>query len=150
LQKDAAKRLRDIGDARMEIEKTQEGDRGVSLAPSRRQVPAARRAAAIAIFLILAGAGLLLMRSRTRPIPETANQSLVVLPVKVLSAGSGGQLVGDGLADTLSARLYQVPGIQVVTPTAVIAAADRQKDRFEAARSVGGKLVFDSSLIQSG
>src|SRR5262249_35522936 len=53
LQKDAAKRLRDIGDARMEIEKTQEGDRGVSLAPSRRQVPAARRAAAIAIFLIL-------------------------------------------------------------------------------------------------
>src|SRR5262249_24557658 len=40
--------------------------------------------------------------------------------------------------------------IQVVTPTAAIAAADKTKDRFEAARSVGGRLVFDGSLLQRG
>ncbi|HEY6929133.1 MAG TPA: protein kinase [Thermoanaerobaculia bacterium] len=151
LQKDAAKRLRDIGDARMEIEKTLEGDGGGSALPSPTPAPGGgRRVAAVLILLILAAAGLWWMRSRPKPLTEPTSQSLVVLPVKVLSGETGGQLVGDGLADMLSAKLYQVPGIQVVTPTAVIAAAAKQTDRFEAARSVGGKLVFDSSLIQSG
>jgi TolB-like protein len=150
LQKDAGKRLRDIGDARNEIERTLEGDRGVSAeivptTPDRRRIWIAA-----AILLAFLGGATWWLIQRRRPAADPPPQSLVVLPVKVLSEAPGGQLVGDGLADMLSARLYHVPGIQVVTPTAVIAAVDEKKDRFEAARSVGGKLVFDSSLMQSG
>jgi serine/threonine-protein kinase len=152
LQKDAGKRLRDIGDARMEIERTMEGDRGISSEISSTSASRWRRGlAAVLLLATLAGAAFWLVeRRRSAPAAETPPQSLVVLPVKVLSESSGGQLTGDGLADMLSARLYRVSGIQVVTPTAVIEAVDKKKDRFEAARSVGGKLVFDSSLMQSG
>ena len=152
LQKDAAKRLRDIGDARMEVEKTLEGDKGASPAPPPSRTASRFRPVAIALaLLIFAGALFLLLRSREKPPAAVeASKSLVVLPVKMLSDAPGGQLVGDGLADMLSARLYQVRGIQVVTPTAALAAADKNKDPFAAARSVGGDLVFNSSLIQSG
>jgi serine/threonine-protein kinase len=153
LQKDASKRLRDIGDARMEIERTLEGDRGQSRETSQPPHAFGWRRGAVAglVLLILAGAASWLVKQQKSGIAtETSPKSLVVLPVKILSDAPNGQLVGDGLADMLSARLYQVPGIQVVTPTAAVAASDKNKDPFGAARSVGGDLVFNSSLMQSG
>lgn len=152
LQKDAAKRLRDIGDARMEIEKTLEGDKGALPKPAPSRAASRLRSAAIAVaLLIVAGALFWFMRSREKtPAAAEASKSLVVLPVKMLSEAPGGQLVGDGLVEILSARLNQVPGIQVVTPTAAVAASDKNRDPFGAARSVGADLVLNSSLVQSG
>ena len=154
LQKDAAKRLRDIGDARMEVDKTLEGDKGVSPAPAPppSRVTSRLRPAAIAlVLLVVIGALFWLLRSREKPpAAAEASKSLVVLPVKMLSEAPGGQLVGDGLVEILSARLNQVPGIQVVTPTAAVAASDKNRDPFGAARSVGADLVLNSSLVQSG
>jgi serine/threonine-protein kinase len=95
----------------------------------------------------LIGAWLLL---RPTPLPQLEGRSLVVLPSRDLSGAPGGQLVGDALAETLSARLGQVPGIQVVTPSFAVAAADRQSDPFAAARSVGAALAVGSSIMRSG
>ena len=55
--------------------------------------------------------------------------SLAVLPFKDLSRQPDGQLLGDAFAETMSARLASMPGLQVVTPTAVVArAAERDRE----------------------
>jgi len=145
LQKDANQRLRDIGDARVEIERVQAGD----IAPPRPQRPKWRLAAALLVILAAVLAGLLLRRgARVTNAPE--GRSLVVLPARVLSDFPGGQLVGDGLVETLSVRLNEVPGIQVVTPVAAVQASDKTADPFGAARSVGAGLVVRSSVARDG
>jgi serine/threonine-protein kinase len=81
---------------------------------------------------------------------SSAVRSLVVLPSRDLSGSPGGQLMGDGLVDTLSARLGGLPGIQVVTPSVAVEAADRLADPFRAAKSVGANLAVRSSFMRSG
>ncbi len=149
LQKDANKRLRDIGDARLELER--------ALAPEpeeRGSAPAFRwkRAFAAAVTLLLAaGMAWLILRHRVAPSgAPMGEQSLVVLPASIASSSPGGQLVGDGLVETLSVRLNEVSGIQVVTPAAAVAASDGNADPFGAARTVGASLVVRSSVVRSG
>src|SRR5215831_5781019 len=145
LQKDANQRLRDIGDARVEIERVQAGD----IAPPRPQRPKWRLAAALLVILAAVLASLLLRRG-ARVTSASEGRSLVVLPAKVLSDFPGGQLVGDGLVETLSVRLNEVPGIQVVTPVAAVQASDKTADPLGAARSVGAGLVVRSSVARDG
>jgi len=145
LQKDANQRLRDIGDARVEIERVQAGDS----APPRPQRPK-WRVAALLLVLLAAVLGGLLLRRGARVTNASEARSLVVLPAKVLSDFPGGQLVGDGLVETLSVRLNEVPGIQVVTPVAAVQASDKTTDPFGAARSVGAGLVVRSSVARDG
>src|SRR5262249_50884347 len=124
LQKDTRQRLRDIGDARLETART--------LAPAPAEPRSARafgwkRASAIALALAIAAgiAWLILQRHRAGPaVARMPDKSLVVLPASVASDSPGGQLVGDGLVETLSVRLNEVSGIQVVTPVAAVAASD--------------------------
>ena len=106
-------------------------------------------AAAIAL-LAIGGLSWLILRRASAPESATSQQSLVVLPAKVMSDSPGGQLVGDGLVETLSVRLNEVPGIQVVTPSAAVAASDKNADPFGAARSVGANLVVRSSVVRNG
>lgn len=156
LQKDAGQRLRDAGDARLEIESclAEEPSRsGARESVSRSR--AMRRWAAPFLVLVLAAGGaawLYLRGLRSGTAGGTADRmrSLVVLPSRDLSGAPGGQLVGDGLVETLSARLGELPGIQVVTPTAAVAASDRLVDPFRAAKSVGADLAVRSSLMRSG
>jgi tetratricopeptide (TPR) repeat protein len=152
LEKDANQRLRDIGDARVEIDR--------ALARADESVPPAaaaspRRAwgvAAVLALLLVGSLVWLILRSRLREAPPGAIgvRSLVVLPANIMGDSPGGQLVGDGLVETLSVRLNDVPGIQVVTPAAAVAASDKNADPFGAARSVGANLVVRSSVVRSG
>ena len=149
LQKDANKRLRDIGDARTELERARLAE------PEERGSATAlrwRRASATAVALVLAaGAAWMLLRNRGAPTGSPMGEkSLVVLPASIASDSPGGQLVGDGLVETLSVRLNEVSGIQVVTPAAAVAASDHNTDPFGAARSVGASLVVRSSVVRSG
>jgi serine/threonine-protein kinase len=170
LEKDVAKRLRDAGDATIEIDQAlaESGPGGVAAlrtpAPSPPQgyapaapavsAPRRRRAAAPALLataLVLGAiAGWFVLRSRQTAKVRPASGSLVVLPSRDLSGAPGGQLMGDGLVETLSVRLGQVPGVQIVTPVAAIAASDAQSDPLRAARSVGARLALRSSILRSG
>jgi eukaryotic-like serine/threonine-protein kinase len=58
--------------------------------------------------------------------------------------------VGDGFVETLSARLGDIPGSQVVTPTAAVSASDTRSAPFRAADSVGANLAVRSSFMRSG
>jgi serine/threonine-protein kinase len=155
LEKDLQKRLRDAGDATIEIDQSlAESSPGAKGPPTPAPAAPARRfRAPVAIgaaVLIAAIAGWLALRYRPAEKPLLASGSLVVLPTRDLSGAPGGQLMGDGFVETLSVRLGQVPGVQVVTPVAAIAASDAQSDPFRAARSVGAKLAVRSSILRSG
>ena len=150
LQKDVNKRLRDIGDARIEM------DRILSHTEEKSAVgvgsPWGKWSIAAILALLLAGGLLWLILRPGQALPGATipQRSLVVLPAKVLGDYPGGQLIGDGLVETMSVSLNDVPGIEVVTPAAAVAASDKNSDPFSAARSVGASLVVRSSVVRSG
>ncbi|HEY6050451.1 MAG TPA: protein kinase, partial [Thermoanaerobaculia bacterium] len=168
LEKDLAKRLRDAGDATIEIDQSlaEIGSGGRQAPRTPAPAPAApapgssaddakrRRVAAPAVLaaavVLGAIAGWYVLRSRQLPKARPAAGSLVVLPSRDLSGAPGGQLIGDAFVEMLSVRLGQVPGVQVVTPVAAIAASDAQNDPLQAARSVGARMAVRSSIMRSG
>ncbi|HLN92886.1 MAG TPA: serine/threonine-protein kinase, partial [Thermoanaerobaculia bacterium] len=164
-QKDPARRLRDIGDARIEIEETlaqidsqPAGRRAVSepiSQPISHLVPEAparlgRRALLIAAAVLLAGAAVGIW-SFLRQSPKLPDQKyLAVLPFKDLSGLPGGQLIGDSLVETVSVRLSEVRGIQVVTPTASFTAYDRETEIYRIAKDLGANLLLRGTYQRQG
>jgi serine/threonine-protein kinase len=161
LQKDPNRRLRDIGDARIEIEESladvvphrpvrpgaskPSGEAAPAEPPRRRsrRVPAAAVAAALAALALFA-TWRALQTARLNRVP--AQKYLAVLPFRDLSGVPGGQLIGDGLVETVSARLQNVAGIQVVTPSATVAVSDRESDPYKVARKLGANLVLRGAV----
>src|SRR5262249_49372391 len=139
LEKDTERRLRDAGDARLDIERELPG--GGSAPHSRsRSTMSALHARPATPWLALGGAivavtalGFLphwgpgLGRVRSSPLEAGSGpRALVVLPSRDLSGSASGQLVGDGVAETLSASLGQVRGIEVVPTVVAVSAVERQ------------------------
>ncbi|HYK43208.1 MAG TPA: protein kinase [Thermoanaerobaculia bacterium] len=167
LEKDVAKRLRDAGDATIEIDQSlaeigsggghatpRTPGSGAATVPFRSSAAPRPRAAVPAILaaaiVLGALAGWFLLRSRQAAKVTPGSGSLVVLPSRDLSGAPGGQLMGDAFVEMLSVRLGEVPGVQVVTPVAAIAASDANSDPLGAARHVGARLALRSSILRSG
>ena len=157
LQKDPARRLRDVGDARIEFEEalTEIGkppSRPVTaIAPPRsaRGVRALRFAVPALLALAVAWA-LLRPGKESPPPPGTAPKSLAVLPFRNLSTQPGGQVIGEGLVEIVSARLASMPGLQVVTPAAVVAAADKDAEFSRLAKTLGANLILHGTFQRQG
>jgi serine/threonine-protein kinase len=158
--------VRDVGDARIEIEETlaqidsqPAGRRAVSEPISQPishpivpEAPArfGRRALLIAAVVLLAGAAVG-MWSFLRQSPKLPDQKyLAVLPFKDLSGLPGGQLIGDSLVETVSVRLSEVRGIQVVTPAASFTAYDRETEIYRIAKDLGANLLLRGTYQRQG
>ncbi len=76
-----------------------------------------------------------------------ASKVLAVLPFDDLSGRPGGQLLCDGFAETVSARLAAARGVQVVPPSA--AGGAEPSDPLRAARALGANLVLRGSVQRS-
>jgi Flp pilus assembly protein TadD/TolB-like protein len=155
LAKDPALRIRAIGDARLEIDDVLSGTvRGVSR-PAATPAPRGRaglwRVAAVTALVLLA-AGTWAVRRRSSPsassLPPGA-KVLAVLPFRDLSGEAGGQLVSDGFAETLGARLAREEGIQVF-PAASPGAGPPETDPAKLGRQLGANLVLRGTLQRSG
>ncbi len=147
LQKDVNRRLRDIGDARIVLEdavaESAERPLPAVVWPDRRE----RRLVLATLAALAVAAGVWwAVRPQTRREAPSGSRSLAVLPFRDLSGLPGGQLVGDGFVETVSARLVNVPGLQVVTPAAAVEASDRESDILRIARDLGANLVLRGSL----
>ncbi len=151
LQKDANKRLRDIGDARMEIDLVLQEGREPA-APAPRAIGKQWRTAAVALAILAVAAGIFLalrlLPSRPPDLPE--HKQLAVLPFRNLTGGENARLVGVGLVETVSTRLSGLPGLQVVTPSTVVAAAEQSDDVLHVARKVGANLVVAGTFQRQG
>ena len=152
LQKDPNRRLRDIGDARIALEdavaESAEGAPASADQISRRE----RRLvlATLATLAIAAGIWIFTRPRAVSPEGPPDLRSLAVLPFRDLSGQPGGQLLGDGLVETVSVRLANLPGVQVVTPAASVQAADGQNDSFQIARDLGANLFLRGSVQRQG
>jgi tetratricopeptide (TPR) repeat protein len=155
LEKDPNRRLRDVGDAGIEIDQAREVFRVRPLRPapqaSRPRVSGKRLAAigAAAAAVVLA---VLWFTSRRAPVPApgSATRFLAVLPFKDFSGQPDGQLLGDAFAETMSARLANVPGLQVVTPRAANEFSAGEKDLERIARSTGANLILAGAIQRAG
>jgi serine/threonine-protein kinase len=150
LQKDPNRRLRDVGDARIEFEEAlleigRPPSRPISAAAPVTLAPRGRRVLLLTLsaIVVLALAWAVVRQLReTAPSPPSLSNSLAVLPFRNLSTEAEGQLIGDGLVATVSARLVGVPGLQVVTPTAVVEASDQDSAIYPIARRLGANLIL--------
>ncbi len=147
LEKDAGRRLRDAGDARLELESALAETSFSGAGPAPRVVtPGGRRlAAALVAAAVLAAAIFFLLRPGPAP-ARPGTRQLAVLPFRNLTGSAQGELMGLAMVDTVSARLANVPGLQVVTPRATIEAASPDASVATVARRLGADTVLSGSL----
>ena len=153
LQKDPRQRLRDIGDVRGEIELIRGGPAPPAPAPIAPRSESRWPAASI-VVVIAAAAAAAWFALRSSPLPAPAGvagrKQLAVLPFRDLTGDEKGVLMGVGLVETVSARLSGLPGLQVVTPNAVVAAADQNGEVLRVARRVGANVVVLGTFQRQG
>jgi serine/threonine-protein kinase len=106
---------------------------------------------AIALAVFLAGVIFVARQRVTQNAPVAAAQAkprqyLAVLHFKDLSGDPNGQLVVDGFAETLTARLAHYPAVQVMRPPLADTTADARK----IAHDLGANLVLTGSMMRDG
>jgi tetratricopeptide (TPR) repeat protein len=144
LEKDPGRRLRDAGDARLELEAELVGMSGAGAASTLAGRKSWKVAVAAAAAIAAAGAYLLLRPNG----PQTVlpGRQLAVLPFRNLTGSPDGELWGIGLVETVSARLANVPGLQVVTPRASVEAADGDENFVRVAQRLGASTLLAGTL----
>jgi serine/threonine-protein kinase len=110
-------------------------------------------AASIAGALLLAGGVALVARhgaaSSAAAAPGLSSKKyLAVMRFKDLTGDPNGQLVVDGLAETLSARLAHFPSVQVMRPATPEALANTNPQK--AGRDLGANIVLTGSMQRAG
>ncbi|HEX4439104.1 MAG TPA: protein kinase [Thermoanaerobaculia bacterium] len=144
IQKDPNRRLRDAGDARIELDESFSGQTHELPETSWRRSSRKTAVWAATAAALAAVAVVLLLRGRR---PETAApRSLAVLPFRNLTGEPSGELMGAGLAETVSVRLANVPGLNVVTPRAASEAVQEGSDFAKVARRLGATTLLSGTL----
>jgi serine/threonine-protein kinase len=110
-------------------------------------------AAIIAGALLLAGGIAYLARQGFSTAPAASataasKKYLAVMPFKDLTGQPNGQLVVDGLAETLSARLAHFTSVQVMRPTTPEARAETNPQK--AGHDLGANIVLTGSMQRDG
>jgi tetratricopeptide (TPR) repeat protein len=163
LHKDAAHRPGDAGLVAAEIEEILSGRSAAAETKAlhgsgrpRRRRPFQRALfgvlAVLAVAVVVAAA--LASGRWGRGTPKVGRAStdarvLAVLPFRDLTGRADGPLVADGLAETVSAQLARVPGVQVLTPLATAAFRD-DADGARLASQLGATLVLRGSVQRVG
>ncbi len=147
LEKDPARRLRDAGDARLEIESALAGMSGADAIPATGRTARWKTLAAVVAGAALALAAYFVLRPKILgPSPGSTSRQLAVLPFLNLTNTTEGEMWGLALAETVSARLSNVNGLQVVTPRAPVEAADPNASIASVARRLGANTLLKGSL----
>ncbi len=109
-------------------------------------------ASVLAALLLVGGVAIIARRGATAAPAESqtapSKKYLAVMPFTDLTREPNGQLVVDGLAETLSARLAHFPSIQVMRPKPSddVATTDPQK----IGRNLGANVVLTGSMQRAG
>ncbi len=115
LTKEVTRRLQAIGDARIELDDSLGETRELPETESRVAVRRKRRRLGAAAVVLTAAVSWMILHGQRSGAPA-GNNSLAVLPFRNMTNLPEGELLGLAMADTVSVRLANVPGLQVVTP----------------------------------
>ncbi|MEO8924966.1 MAG: winged helix-turn-helix domain-containing protein, partial [Caldimonas sp.] len=117
--------------------------------------PATRRTVAIALgagVLVAAAAGSAAWRwwPPRKPAPSGRSSTLAVLPFKPIVTGSGDELLEIGMAESLVARLSNLPGVAVRSVGSVRRYRGADQDPIAAAQELNVTWVVDGSIQRLG
>jgi len=167
LQKDPQRRLRDLGDARIEIEEAllppataeartkRDTDSGRVAVRSMASVTSSnpwwrsRTAlwiAVVALLVLLAAAGLIY---RPAEHGETID-SIAVLPFVNASGDQNTEYLSDGITESLINNLSQLPNLKIKSRDSVFHYKGKETDPEEVARQLGVRAIFKGRLTQRG
>jgi serine/threonine protein kinase/tetratricopeptide (TPR) repeat protein len=119
-----------------------------SLTPRPPRITKRRIAAASAIAIAIVASVIAFVLKQSHPAPAAGKRYLAVARFKDLSGDQTNQVVVDGLAETLTARLAHFPSVQVMraaTPDALSNANPQQ-----IARDLGANVVVTGSMQRAG
>ena len=137
LQKDPDRRLRDIGDATVQLEARRRSYRTIAVA------------AAAVVLLALGTTGWRLWPSG-RPDAGPQIRSLAVLPFKSLRENPAENYIGLGVADSVIMGISRARALAVRPTSAVRAYATGSTDALTAARELGVDAVLDGTWYREG
>jgi tetratricopeptide (TPR) repeat protein len=106
--------------------------------------------AVVAAVLIVGAAGITILYNRTVPVQEAPApaKKYVAVQFKDLTNDPSGQLVVDGLSETLAARLARFSSVQVMRPTTADALAGASPQ--QVAHVLGANIVLTGSMQRAG
>ena len=164
LKKDVRNRLRDIGDARIELQElVRERERAEDTVEMAAAEPPARRLVT-GLFFGAAGFGIALVfmlgvmwlnpgsdpdLADTRAVLEPI-RSLVVLPFTNLSGDTEQEYFVDGMTEALIAELAKIRALKVISRTSAMSYKDTDKSIPEIVRELNVDGVIEGSVYRSG
>ncbi len=155
LDRDPKRRLRDIGDAKHELQEAAPAAGAVPSAGPARRMPSAMPALLLGMILVAAFVGLWRGQEAvdTPKAPTTgapAPRSIAVLPFVNQSGNAGDEYFSDGMSDELASALMKVPGLRVAARSSAFTFKGKNAD----AREVGAKLdvatILEGTVRRSG
>jgi serine/threonine protein kinase/tetratricopeptide (TPR) repeat protein len=146
--RDLARDLRNIRDRFATMTQSEEIPRPPKVSRQKLMI-----AAIVAGALLFAGGIVFVARQGMSTAPaasdtSTSKKYLAVMPFKNLTAEPNGQLVVDGLAETLSARLAHFASVQVMRPATPEALANTNPQ--QVGRDLGANIVLTGSMQRAG
>jgi len=158
LEKDPQRRLRDIGDVRIEIEEASAVPAMGEPTGATKNIYVRRREAllwGVVLLLLAAVASIaiwswrssspILVRGGLRPI-----ESLAVLPLEELSGSPEQDYFADGMTDELITDLAQIKALRVISRTSVMLYKGAHKSLPDIARELNVDAVVEGTVLHSG
>ena len=151
LQKDTRQRLRDIGDARIEIERLLRDPRGRGawITPRRRRV-IAWAGAALVVTAVAFGISRWVAPGSGTAIPGSAGPSIAVLPLVDLSPDVDQDYFVDGLSEELLGELGKNTQLRVVGRASTFRFKGSTEDPRAIAATLGVSTLLEGSVRRSG
>jgi len=146
LQKDPQRRLRDIGDARIEIQEAPSAPTRAEFISSRpwwRTRAALWVVAVVLLVAIAAGASYYRLAGRGETI-----DSVAVLPFVNASGDPNTEYLSDGITESLINSLSQLPHLKVMSRDSAFMYKGKQTDARTVGQALGVRAVFKGRLTQ--
>jgi TolB-like protein/tRNA A-37 threonylcarbamoyl transferase component Bud32/Tfp pilus assembly protein PilF len=152
LAKDPADRFGDLEGFRQALHGSEVGSGAVETGAraSRLSAHRGRNVAVVAALVVVAAVTVVKLVRRGGNTQAAADASVAVLPFVDLSPDHADAYLGDGIAETLSNALSNVPGLSVAARTSTSSASDRRESPRDVGRELGVSTVLDGSVQRAG
>jgi serine/threonine protein kinase len=159
LDRDLKTRLRDIGEARVQLQQylsnpagyaeTPRGVPGQSLAPAKEKSSARRHwfAASAVVLVALAASGIWYWHS---PAKTAQIESIAVLPLDIRSKDPDADYISDGIAESINNSLARLPGVKVIPNSVALRYKGKLADFQKIGDALGVQTVLSGRVVQRG
>ena len=159
LEKDAKRRLHDIGDARAELEEASAAKQEISKARptiedttpgTSAKMPRFRTWAAVAAVLVVLPGAAVLWRAKHPGAGSPPIHSIAVLPLQNFSSDPQQEYFSDGTTEALISNLAQIHALKVISRTSVMHYKRTTKRLPEIGRELGVDAIVEGSVQRVG